>query len=65
MNIKEIIKAAISSKRFVAYTASIIIFIALTILTQKPPLEIAGSLSMLSGIYIAGETFRKSDTDCK
>jgi hypothetical protein len=62
MILKEIVKSEVSSKRFVAYIISIILFIILTIFTSKPPLELAGSLSMLSAIYITGETVRKSET---
>jgi hypothetical protein len=54
-----------NSKRFVAYIISILLFILLTFLTKHSPLELAGAISVLSGIYIAGQTFRSSNIENK
>jgi hypothetical protein len=51
------------SKRFTCWVVSIILFILLIYTTKFDPLQVAGGVSMLSGIYIAADTFRRSDGD--
>jgi hypothetical protein len=60
---KDIILKAIQSKRFVAFVISIILFVSLIFLTEKPPMDIAGSIGIICGIYIGGDTLRKSDIE--
>lgn len=51
------------SKRFVAFVVSVILFVALLFLTEYGPLEIATSISIISGIYIGAETIKKSEKE--
>jgi hypothetical protein len=51
------------SKRFLAYAVSIVLFILMTYTTGHSPLELAGALSTLSGIYIIAQSVRKSDSN--
>ena len=50
------------SKRFVAFCAAIVLFLILTYTTSFSVIEVASAVSILVGVYIGGETFRKSDT---
>ena len=54
---------AIKSKRFVAFIVGVILFVGLTLLTDKPPLELAEAIGILTGIYITGDTIRKSNNE--
>jgi hypothetical protein len=56
------IKSSFKSKRFISFTISVILFLVLSLTTQHSLMEISGALSLLTTIYIGGETFRKSDT---
>lgn len=49
------------SKRFIAFSISVILFTLLSLTTNHSILEISGALSILTSIYIGGETFRKSN----
>lgn len=51
----------IKSKRFIAFTIALVLFIVMTYTTQHPILEIAGAISAITGIYITGESIRKSN----
>lgn len=53
-------KKMFKSKRFVSFIISLIIFIAMLIVTDFPPVDIAMSVTMITGIYIGGDTFRSS-----
>lgn len=48
------------SKRFVAFVTSVALFILFVFLTDYPPLEIATSISIISGIYITNQSLRSS-----
>lgn len=48
------------SKRFVAFAVSVVLYVALIFLTEFAPLEIASSISIITGIYIGAETIKKS-----
>ena len=50
------------SKRFLCWSASVIIFIVMIFLTSYTPLQLAEALTLLSGIYIINETIRGSET---
>lgn len=49
------------SKRFVAFILCLLTFILLHLKTEVEVVTLATALTMLSAIYIAGETIRKSD----
>lgn len=51
------------SKRFLAFVVSVILFVALLFLTDYTPLEIASSISIITGIYIGAETIKKSSSE--
>ena len=48
------------SKRFIAFVVGLVLFVGLIFLTQYSPFELAGSISIITGIYITNETLRKS-----
>lgn len=48
------------SKRFIAFLIAVGMFVSMVFLTNYPPLELAGAISIICGIYIAGETVRGS-----
>lgn len=39
----------------------VVLFIVMTFTTPYPPLELAGALSMIAGVYIGGQSLRGSD----
>ena len=51
------------SKRFIAFITATALFILMVFLTEYSPMEIAGALSVITGVYIGGESFRKSDKE--
>lgn len=51
------------SKRFIAFAVAVILFILMVYTTHYAPLELASSISIITGIYIAGQTFRGSTTE--
>lgn len=53
---KEIFK----SKRFVAFSISMVVFVLSLILTDFEPIPMATALTMISGIYLGAETLRES-----
>lgn len=55
----------LKSKRFVAFVVAVVMFVGLLLLTKYSPMELAGSISMICGIYIAGESVRSSETTIK
>jgi hypothetical protein len=50
------------SKRFVAFGISVVLFLILCLTTTYSPLELAGGVSVIAGIYISAESIRKSTT---
>ena len=54
-----------ASKRFIAFGVSSILFVILLFTTNYTPIEIAGGLAMIAGIYIGAESYRKSDSNTK
>lgn len=50
----------LKSKRYTAYVIAISLFVLLTLTTSSSPLDIASGLTMLTGIYIAGESYKPS-----
>lgn len=48
------------SKRFVAVCIALLLFILMTYTTTHSPLEIAGGISTIAGIYIISQTYRGS-----
>ena len=58
--IKKKIQEIFLSKRFLAFLICIIIFLVVVLFTDKDVLAVATSLTMLSGIYVAGESIRSS-----
>ena len=50
----------LDSKRFIAFLVAVGMFVSMIFLTKYPPLELAGAISIICGIYIAGETIRGS-----
>ena len=53
-------KELIYSKRFIAFLLSLITFITLLSTTEQGAIELATGLTLLSGVYIGGESIRKS-----
>ena len=51
-------KGMLKSKRFIAFSVSVILFVILLFTTNYSPMELSGALSALSFIYI---TIRKSN----
>jgi uncharacterized membrane-anchored protein len=51
------------SKRFLAFVVSVVLFVVLVFLTSFAPLEIASSISIITGIYIGAETIKKSGSE--
>jgi hypothetical protein len=48
------------SKRFLAFLIAVGMFVSMVYFTDHTPMEIAGAVSMICGIYIGGETIRSS-----
>jgi hypothetical protein len=51
------------SKRFIAFCVAVVLFTVMVFLTTYSPMELAGSISIITGIYIAGQTVRGSSTE--
>lgn len=51
-----------NSKRFIAFVIAVILFVLLLLITKYSPMELAGAISLISGIYIGADTLRKTDT---
>lgn len=51
------------SKRFVAFVISVVLFTAMVFLTKYSPMESAGAISIIAGIYLGVETYRSSSTE--
>ena len=51
-----------TSKRFIAFAVDVVMLTTMVFLTKYPPMELAGAISVICGIYIGAETFRRSDT---
>lgn len=49
------------SKRFIAFVLAVIMFVCMVFLTSYQPMELAGAISIITGIYIGGQTLRGSD----
>ena len=50
------------SKRFIAFAVGVVMFTTKVFLTKYPPIELARAISVICGLYIGAETFRRSDT---
>ena len=50
-----------NSKRFVAFGVAVVLFILMVYTTKYNPLELAGAISIICGVYIGAETLRKSE----
>jgi hypothetical protein len=55
----------LNSKRFIAFCVAVVLFTSMVFLTEYPPMELAGSISMICGIYIGSQTFRGSTPENK
>lgn len=53
------------SKRFLAFIVAIALFILMVYTTEYSPIEIATGITIITGIYISADTFRKSDKNNK
>ncbi|MHB8131097.1 MAG: hypothetical protein ACYDEX_19120 [Mobilitalea sp.] len=51
----------LKSKRLVSFLVGVILYVVLIYTTRFSPMEIAGSITMIIGIYVTSETFRKSE----
>jgi hypothetical protein len=51
-----------TSKRFIAFVVGVLMFTTMIFLTKYPPMELAGAISVICGIYIGAETFRSSSS---
>ena len=51
------------SKRFLAFLIGIALFVLIIYTTEFTPVEIAGGITIITGIYIGADTFRKSDKE--
>ncbi|HPQ79967.1 MAG TPA: hypothetical protein PLG47_05905 [Candidatus Dojkabacteria bacterium] len=51
------------SKRFIAFTVAVILFILLLYTTDYSPMEIAGGITTITGVYIGAQTYRKSGSE--
>lgn len=52
----------LNSKRFIAFVISVVLFTAMVFLTKYPPMECAGAISIIAGIYLGVETYRSSNS---
>ena len=52
-----------NSKRFIAFCVATALFVLMIFTTDYSPMEIAGGLSIITGVYIGADTFRKSDKE--
>jgi hypothetical protein len=50
-----------ASKRFIAFIIGALLFVVTTYTTKYPPMELAGAISIICGVYTTAETIRKSD----
>ena len=48
------------SKRFIAFCVATGLFVLMVFTTEYSPVEIAGGITMITGIYIAGQSLRGS-----
>lgn len=53
------------SKRFLAFGVAVALFILMIYTTKYNPLELAGAISIVCGVYIGAETLRKSENQEK
>ena len=49
------------SKRFIAFCVAVVLFTLMIYTTDFTPMELAGSISILCGVYISAESYRKSE----
>ena len=57
---KKKIQEMFLSKRFIAFILCLIVFLVLLLTTDIEPISLGTALSMLSAIYLAGESLRSS-----
>ena len=48
------------SKRFVAFCVGVALFVLFTYTTDYSPIEVASGITLITGIYIAGQSLRGS-----
>ena len=48
------------SKRFVAFITAVIMFISMVFLTEYAPMELAGAITMIVGVYLGAQSYRSS-----
>lgn len=53
------------SKRFVAFGVAVVLFILMVYTTKYNPIELAGAITIITGIYIGAETLRGSTPEVK
>lgn len=46
------------SSRFIAFVVAVILFTVMVYTTEYDPMAIAGAISVIAGIFIAGKTYR-------
>lgn len=46
------------SSRFIAFCVGVALFTTMVFLTEYTPMEIAGAISIIAGIYIVPRTYR-------
>lgn len=51
------------SKRFVAFCVGIVLFVVMVYTTKYSPIELAGAISIITGIYIGLQSYRPSTPD--
>ena len=56
-------KKLFTSKRFIAFVISVILFVGILFFTQYTPIESATAISIIAGIYIGAETLRNSTNE--
>ena len=49
------------SKRFIAFSVAVVLFVAMVFLTKYPPLELGTAITMIVGVYLGAQTLRGSD----
>lgn len=54
---------SLRSKRFQAFVISIVLFVIMVYTTDYGPTEIAGALTLISGVYIGAQSIRGSVSD--
>lgn len=53
----------LKSKRFVAFIVAVIMFISMIFFTDYAPMELAGAITMITGVYLGAQSYRGSHRD--